>query len=279
MKRLLLSTSALCFIFILNATNASLNLSAGYNSLVPISEMRTTLKSAHGLNFGLDYKLKYTPISVGLDFGISSYGSKKEPFLIQLSENGSRVNTTISIDNMVNHAILNGRFYFNRVDKIFNPYINTGFGMIGFRTSLTIDDPTVPATENCPKPLERDVLNRSRTWAFRNGIGVQTDLSGVFKKLEKGVLFFDLNIHHLIGGNVQYVGHLDGDIATAYQSGNFFSNNNGSSSTNSSPRGSIGAVKTEFQEGQGQIQEQAVGQLFENRLNMIGIQAKLIFRF
>lgn len=276
MIRLKFTIVAIFIVFLLNASNRNININVGYNSLVPISNMRTTLKSAHGLNFGLDYKLKYVPFSMGLDFGFSSYGSKNEPILIQLSEQGPRANTTISIENMVNHAILNGRYHFNRNDRIFNPYINTGFGLVGFRTSLTIDDPTVGYTDNCPKPLEKDILNRSITWAFRNGLGFQTDLAALFKKENTGIFFLDLSVHHLIGGNVRYVGHLDGNIATAYQSGNYFSNNN---TNNTTPRGSSGELKARFQEGQGEIKEQAVGQIFENRLNMIGVQAKFVFRF
>lgn len=273
MKKLMISFIAVGSAFFLYSTESKLGLDfgIGYNSIIPMSNMRSNLNSAHGKNLEINYRIKKTPFSIGLDLGMSFYGSKKEPIALQFDEFSPVTHTNITVGNNLNSVFLNTKTHFFESQRLIKPYIMSGFGMLAYNAGLTIDDPD--DFDNC-QPLVSKFIHRDKTWSLRNGVGLQIDLA--FKnKSNRDLILLDINIHHFLGGKVSYMGHINDGIANAYLNGNYHPTPHHNHQR--MPRGVLKSVMAEFENiPTGQIHEHAVGEIFVNRINKIGVQARFV---
>lgn len=242
------------------------SLHTGYVGYFPQETMRNTLKSSHGLGVGLQYNLCKHPISFGVDFGITTYGSKSKPIVFQFDSLSPITHTDIRISNSMFTIIPNAkvRIYDK---KGFTVYAGIGLGATIYSTDMYIEDPE----EGGCKPLDNKLLHNDATITARVLSGVQIDVSKVFKRAESGKFLFDINIQYLKGGNVEYVGKLYDDFADAHYNHN---------TTYNTENGIIRSYDAQFINTENNIvHEHPVGELYKNNLNAIGLSIGIVFNF
>jgi hypothetical protein len=268
------------------SSKANIDFSVGYRSSIPINPMRENLKSANGLDLGINYKFCLSPFSVGADFGVMSYGSEKAPYFLESPSGNYITETSIKVSNSMNIAMINSRAYLNGYGmKVVNPYVVVGFGMASFRTNLRIEDPE--DIDGCAL-LVSEKLHKDRTWATKVGAGVTTDLFRLFAKnkgnsINHNRYFLDIGVNYLTGGKVTYIGAINSDFVNNYNhnnpGGGGHHHHNQGNSNYDGPRGFSGTLDADFEHlPTGEIHSHAVGNKYSNRLNMIGLNISLLIR-
>lgn len=265
------------------AQAGNIDFSIGYRSNVPVSIMRESLKSAHGLNLGFQYKFCLSPISLGAEFGIMQYGQEKAPYYLESPSGNHITETDIKVNNNSNLALITARAYLAGYGmKIFNPYVDAGFGFASFRTNLRIEDPE--DIDGCA-PLVSEILHRDRAVAAKVGAGVSTDLVRLFapgsSNTNHNRFFLDMNVGWLTGGKATYVGVINPDFVNNYNhySGGSHSHGNNGNNTVRNPRGYDGTLNADFEHlPTGEIHSHAVGNKYTNRINMMSVNVSLLMR-
>lgn len=260
---------------------ANVDFSVGYRSNVPLNPMRESLKSAHGIDLGINYKFCLSPFSVGADFGFMNYGSESAPYYLESPSGNYVTETKIKVNNSMTTALVNSRAYLTGFGmKVVNPYVTAGFGLASFRTNLRIEDPE--DVDGCA-PLVSEKLHKDRTWATKVGAGVTTDLYRLFARNgnsnNHNRYFLDIGINYMTGGKVSYVGAINPDYVNNYNHNNVGAHNHNNNSNFDGPRGMTGTLDADFQHlPTGEIHSHSIGNIYNNRLNMIGINVSFLVR-
>lgn len=182
---------------------AQFGLGFGYLNSQPTGLMGQYIRAAHGLALEGTGKIRNSPLSVGLNLSYSAYGfQSREGYYF--FENGYQGVVDIEITNQFTLISPFLRLHLSE-NHFIQPYVQAGFGMARFWTSLEILDPREEFTSDCPKPLESDVLLSERTFQTNFAAGVQMDFSKIIKSLDQNVLRFDLRATYTRGGEVHYM--------------------------------------------------------------------------
>ena len=132
-------------------------------------------------------------------------------------------------------------------------------GYSWYATDLNIYDPD--DFDNC-KPVETDILQEDGTWIYSLGGGLQYDLSDVFQKLRKEVLFITVSAFYTQGGTVEY---MNTDVPDGHHSG--------------SPPNRISDMEASFINTQTQvIHKHHVGYVYSSYAQMMAFRFTLTFR-
>lgn len=176
----------------------------------PVSGMKRDMNNAFGITFDIAKKLKNAPFTVGTELSVGSYGTQNSEQEYTFDD-GTTTETNVHVSNNITNLRLTGK-YFLRSDKKFNPYISGKAGWAWFTTRLTIDDPE--DVDGCT-PLVNDVLQRDNTYSVSAGAGARLDFSTIFNKMSEKRFFFDMSVHAVQGGRIQYMNvHQDSKITS-----------------------------------------------------------------
>jgi hypothetical protein len=176
----------------------------GYANSTPQGLMSRNIRSIH--SFVMDYgvRMKQLPLYVGLNMSFGTYGNSSNNRWYEFPD-GTGMLAPVSVSNSVIAAGLQGR-YEVPADWSLKPYASASAGMSHFKTRLTIEDPREIHTNECPVPLEDEVLKADNSWFTGLGLGLRLDLSTIMKNsMEKGIIFFDFSAHYLRGSTVEYM--------------------------------------------------------------------------
>jgi hypothetical protein len=166
----------------------------------PVSGMKKDMNNAFGITFDVAKKLKSAPFTVGTEISVGSYGTQNSTQEYTFDD-GTTTETNVHVNNNITNLRLTGK-YFLRKDTKFNPYVSAKAGWAWFTTRLTIDDPE--DTDGCT-PLVNDVLQRDNTYSVSAGAGARLDFSALFKNMPTDRFYFDMSVHVVQGGRIQYM--------------------------------------------------------------------------
>lgn len=166
----------------------------------PVSGMKRDMSNAFGITMDVGKQLKNAPFTIGSELSFGSYGTK-DSWQEYTFDDGTTTETNVHVSNNITNLRLTGK-YFLRKDKKFNPYISGKAGWAWFTTRLTIDDPE--DVDGCT-PLVNDVLQRDNTYSVSAGAGARLDFSSIFKNMTSDRFYFDMSVHAVQGGRIQYM--------------------------------------------------------------------------
>lgn len=166
----------------------------------PVSGMKRDMNNAFGITFDVARKMKSSPFVIGTELTLGSYGTQ-DSMQEYTFDDGTTTETNVHVSNNVTNLRLTGK-YFLRADKKFNPYVSGKVGWAWFTTRLTIDDPE--DVDGCT-PLVNDVLQRDNTYSLSAGAGARLDFSTLFKQMPTDRFYFDMSVHAVQGGRIQYM--------------------------------------------------------------------------
>lgn len=174
--------------------------SLGYVYTSPTGKMNQNIERGHGgaLDFHLlspDRKL-----ALGADLNYSIYGFDKTRQQYSFPD-GTTADMDIQVSNSFFNLMASSRYYLI-TGKTLMPYVGLKAGYSWFVTDLNIYDPD--DFDSC-KPVETDMLQKDGTWVYSLGGGLQVDMSSIFQKLRKEVLFVNLSAFYTQGGTVNYM--------------------------------------------------------------------------
>jgi hypothetical protein len=176
----------------------------------PVSGMKRDMNNAFGMTVDIARKFKNKPFTMGTELSIGSYGTQNSEQEYTFDD-GTTTETNVHVSNNITNLRLTGK-YFLRADKKFNPYVSGKAGWAWFTTRLTIDDPE--DVDGCT-PLVNDVLQRDNTYSVSAGAGARIDFTTIFHKMSEKRFYFDLSVHAVQGGRIQYMNvHQDSKATT-----------------------------------------------------------------
>lgn len=166
----------------------------------PVSGMKRDMSNAFGITAEIARNFKNVPFSLGTELSYGSYGTQNS-MQEYTFDDGTRTETNVHVSNNITNLRVIGK-YFLRNDKKFNPYVSGKAGWAWFTTRLTIDDPE--DVDGCT-PLVNDVLQRDNTYSLSAGAGARLDFSAIFTRMSAKHFYFDMSVHAVQGGRVQYM--------------------------------------------------------------------------
>lgn len=215
-KTLLLS------IILLNSMLTQAQFQAGiyYDFAKPDGLMGANINRSHGFSLEGLYQIPKTRLSVGLNLGVSMYGyeEKRDNYMM---DNGESFPVEVQIENCyaITNAVL--RYDFLPETKLINPYVTFSAGLSYFWTDLIIEDPNARHSfDDCPSPIDSDVLLSDITYNTTFGLGTQIEMSRIFPNLRENALFLDLQASYMLGGEVTYMSLDAPEITTTAQTRN-----------------------------------------------------------
>jgi len=202
MKKIYLTTALLLMALatIAQQQRWGFEMSMGYVYTTPMGSMANNIKNGHG--FVTDFAM-ITPsrrVALGVEVNFTQYGRDKNRQVYDLGD-GTTANMDVIVSNSFANTLLVGRVYLNTTGKVL-PYVSAKAGWSEFQTNLNVYDPD--DWDHC-EPVETEVLHRDGTIVATFGGGVRLDFSRVFKKIDEGILYFDINANFTQGGSIQYM--------------------------------------------------------------------------
>lgn len=225
-----------------------------YSFTAPQGSMHRNIERGHGIAISFLKSIRKTPLFIGLEINASQYGSSRTRQTYTFDD-GTAADMDIIVGNDFTNAMFSARYYPLSTANV-QPYFSGKFGYSLFSTSLSIYDPN--DRDHCA-PVENDLLQHDGTFVSSLGAGVLTDLSSVFRTLNKNMLLFEIGVNYTRGGRVQYMNanKPDGPMHTQPSD-----------------------VTADFINTQTKIiHAHHVGYLFSSTLEMIEIRAGLVYRF
>jgi hypothetical protein len=197
MKTLRIGIAAM--FFSISAMAQTWEFGSNFNLSQPAGAMTRTMNNAFGITFEGARAFK-SPFSLGLETGFASYGSQRTRQQYTFDD-GAVTETDVVVRNNIFNLNLTGK-YFLRNNKKINPYVSGKLGWTWYKTNLIIED---PEDETDCHPLESDILSRDNTYVASGGAGVRVDFSSLFQKMNDESFYFDLSVHTIQGGTIQYM--------------------------------------------------------------------------
>lgn len=184
-------------------------LSFGYVYASPQDGMGTVIRQGHGLNLGFYGITPGKRWAIGVEFNAVFYGSQEERKQFSFAD-GTTADMDVTVTNYFTQFMIGSRYYLPSPTFI-QPYLAAKAGYSPFATRLSIFDPE--DDDHC-EPVDSDVLSRSGSLVGAFGVGVQFDLSRVFKSWATGRYFIEGSATYTYGGAVDYM-NVDAPAAAA----------------------------------------------------------------
>jgi hypothetical protein len=222
----------------------------------PVGSMGNIIARGHGVGLNIGFVTPNDRITIGFDLGYAQYGRDKSRQVYSFDD-GTTAPMDIIVSNTFLNAVAYSRLYLS-TETMLRPYVSGRLGYSGFNTSLNIYDPD--DFDHC-EPVDNDVLHHDGTFVAGVGGGASIDVASVFKKMDKGRLFFDFNVSILQGGQVRY---MNADAPHF--------NHHGPSTDND-------VVMAEFRNTQTQVvHEHHVGYLYDSPLQMTEVRVGAVMK-
>lgn|GEM_PF-1407537 len=233
------------------------HLGLGYSMMLPMGSMQQGWSSAHGVQLDLMFGLSSWPVlKLGVEGNICLYAYKEQPqdYLIF---NGVVATSEVSFTSYLYNVGAKALFEPPKNMPV-KPYASLHGGVLGMYSQLSLDDFWEDSNDDY-EPEDTKTLIDDADWYGGIGGGVKFDLN---HKKKPGSLYLDLNCSYLRGGNLKYA------------------NMNRLYTTALPHDGNLETIKIVFiNTTTSQRQEQEVAEVYRHNINLLNLQAKVVFQF
>lgn len=177
-------------------------LTSNYSLALPGEEMNKNIQPAHSLQLGALYSLpgRMKQLSLGVEFGIGTYASKRIDQTFQFDNSTSIV--PVNYSSNVFNTDLQARFNLLNEKKLVIPYINAKGGLYNFFSTIRVDD---PRDDGGCHALERKNIINDKTLYWSAGAGIQFDPSIFSSYKHHGQVLIDISANTVRGGTLDYI--------------------------------------------------------------------------
>jgi hypothetical protein len=182
------------------AQRYGMEFSMSYLNGNPTGGMGRVIDRANGVSMNVGVFRPDKPFTLGLQMDFGQYGRDKSRQVYTMDD-GTTADMDIIVSNSVGTMEAYGRWSLLTKGAL-RPYLTARAGYAWYNTALNIYDPD--DFDHC-EPVESDKLYNDGALVAGMGAGVNFDLSKIFTRLDKGMLFLDVSYSLRHGGRVNYM--------------------------------------------------------------------------
>ena len=177
---------------------AQFSIQKNYSLSRPMGHMGKVASNMFGVNLGLHYQFRNTPLSIGLEGGFGFYNFHRMEGLTLQYMNRLPLQGTydLSMHSTSSYYFLVPRVYLNNKGMV-KTYLNARIGRMRYATHFILQDSEAAMDEThdeCPAtPIDDGTVLKGGTWVAGIGLGTRLDIV-------EGFFSISLEVNYLRGG-------------------------------------------------------------------------------